>query len=183
MRWPRRVGGRTRGSSRRRTSSAWPLPSTSGTLPAGSRVPLDPTRASSRLSGRRGSAGDQPVTTNDSMRRCLCLTQAPLRTPGRYGLPSRLATTPLEAAVPRRGQHPLLVGNEVARRPPAVRVPEGESGWARGPCGTATRRLALRRPVGGSRHVAVGCRRCRPPARCPFLRCSWQSRLQFAAPW
>jgi hypothetical protein len=44
-------------------------------------VGFDPGR--SRLSGRRRSGGVQPVTRNDSVRRCLCLTQAPLRTPGR----------------------------------------------------------------------------------------------------
>jgi hypothetical protein len=33
--------------------------------------------------GASQSGGVQPVTRNDSVRRCLCLTQAPLRTPGR----------------------------------------------------------------------------------------------------
>jgi hypothetical protein len=61
------------------TSSAWPSARASGVLPAGSRIPSDPTRASSRLSGRRGSAAVQPVTKKDSVRRCLCLTQALLR--------------------------------------------------------------------------------------------------------
>jgi hypothetical protein len=48
----------------------------------GGLVPSDSIRARSRLSGRRRSGGVQPVTRNDSVRRCLCLTQAPLRTPG-----------------------------------------------------------------------------------------------------
>ena len=65
-----------------------------GTLPADSRPPSGPARASSRLSGRLRSAADQPLTRNDSVRRCLCFTQAPLRAPGRDGLPSRLTTTP-----------------------------------------------------------------------------------------
>lgn len=36
-----------------------------------------------RPSGLRRSGGDQPLTRNVSVRRCLCLTQAPFREPGR----------------------------------------------------------------------------------------------------
>jgi len=77
------------------------------------------------------------------VRRCLCLTQAPLRAPGRVGAAEPLGDDALETMLPGRGQHPLRPADEVPRRPPAEVVVVVEEKLASALVGKLARRAAI----------------------------------------